>query len=230
MTRAFDEKARERFAAGKVDWPVLPTGPEMKARDLHIEQITVGQARPYIATYHYSQTMPDATKEVFAGFYDGYIVGIMVFGMGASKTIFTRIDPRIKNGEYRELTRGWVADSAPKNTNTRLIATSIKSLPPEVRFIVSFSDQAQGHEGTVYRAANFTYDGTTNGGVGSRLIDEKGHEVHPRLLGIYKMRHPNLYGSMDGPAIAKALGWTLTHKDRSTKHRFIYHRYRRGRK
>jgi hypothetical protein len=187
VTRAFDQAAREYQAGGLWGEPEVVAGG--RPRDIRVRRISVRAARPLVATYHYSRTMPDATREVFGGYFPGEVLaGIVVFGMGAGKGQYLRLLPDLRDGEYRELSRLWSPDGMPTNTESRLIATSIRLLDPSVRLVVSYADPSQGHLGRVYQATNFLYLGMTDGG--ERLVDEDGQEVHSKLLSVYRMRRP----------------------------------------
>ena len=55
------------------------------------------------------------------------------------------------------LTRLWIEDSTPKNTESYLIGNTIKLVNKEV--IVSYAEIQQGHIGIVYQATNWKYTG-----------------------------------------------------------------------
>lgn len=211
MTRAFDEAARSKVGL----FDVGLSGSE-KPRDLRVEQVSPGFARPYIASGHYSRTMPDSTREAFAGFYGDVCAGIVAFGMGANHAAFTALVPDVRLGEYRELTRLWVHEDAPRNTASRLVSGALAQLPSEVRLVLSFADTGQGHAGYVYQALNFQYCGVSRASAG--MTDENGHAVHPRLLGIYRMRHPEEYGGLSADDLMRTLGWSKS--PGSDKHRY----------
>jgi hypothetical protein len=214
VTRLFDQQARA-YIDGSL-WPATMPGGHFHPRDLEIRPATVKAARPYVARFHYSGTMPDATREVFAGYYPGSILaGFVVFGMGAGKGQYLAVLPDLKDGEYRELTRLWSPDDMPRNTESRLIGDSLRDLRG-VRLVLSYADPAKGHVGTVYQATNWLYLGMTAGG--SRLVDENGQELHSRLLSIYRMRHPDRYRGMTTRQIAASLGWSEV--PNSAKHRY----------
>ena len=176
----------------------------MPVKDMIVKQVSVKYARPYIATFHYSKTMPDSTRFVFAGYYDDKLAGIVCYGMGASKSQYTSLIPDIKKGEYLELTRLWSPDGMPKNTESKLISESLRMLPPEIKLVVSFADSNQNHVGTVYQATNWYYVGRTNGG--KVLITEDGTVQHTRLIGVYRKRHPELSGKTN-EEIMQMYGW-----------------------
>lgn len=186
-------------------------------RDMVVQRISVSSARPYIATYHYSKTMPDSTKFVYAGYYGDKLAGLIVYGMGAGKNQYTAIIPTIQKGEYLELTRLWSADCMPHNTESKLIAESLKLLPKEYKLILSFADPSRNHVGTIYQATNWYYCGMSNSG--KVLVCEDGIEKHPRLIGIYKMRHPELKKYTNGEIMAMH-NWI--YKESSGKHRYVF--------
>lgn len=188
MTRAFDRDARAYLLDGL--WGEPEGDATVRPRDIRVRRVSVKAARPFVASYHYSRTMPDATREVFAGYFPGSVLaGFVVFGMGAGKGQYTRLLPDLMDGEYRELSRLWSPDGMPTNTESRLIAASIRKLVG-VRLVISYADPSQGHNGAIYQATNFVYLGQTDGG--ERLADESGQEVHSKLLSVYRMRHPRM--------------------------------------
>ena len=211
----FDERAKLLHLSSPMLFG-MSVPPSAKPADLVVRQVPASVARPYIAAGHYSGTFPDSTRESYAGFYSETLSCVVTFGMGANHSAFTAVVPDIALGEYRELTRLWVDDACPRNTASRLVASAIAKLPPEVRLIVSFADTAQGHAGYVYQAMNFIYLGTTT--PGKNLLDDEGKSVHPRLLGIYRMRRKE-FAELSGPEIARRLGWSFS--DGSIKHRYV---------
>jgi hypothetical protein len=68
--------------------------------------------------------------------------------------------------EYLELNRMWLDDAAPRNSESRALAASIRFIRrarPAVKWIQSFADERCGLFGTVYQAAGFTYHGEHKG-------------------------------------------------------------------
>lgn len=218
MTKAFDRKLEASLSSAENFFDFYSTDGEVKPKELFVRKASVKEARPYIATHHYSKIMPDSTKDVFMGFYGDTLAGICVFGMGTGKNQYLRLIPDLKDGEYRELTRLWSPDGMPKNTESKLIGTALKLLAPEVRLVLSYADPGQGHLGIIYQATNWLYIGRTAGG--QRMINERGEEVHPRLVSMYKKRHPDLYGNMKMTEIMDKLGWKYL--DGTSKYRYCY--------
>jgi hypothetical protein len=213
MTRRFDNAARAYLTDGF--WPTLEGVPSASPRTLVVHQVSAATVRPVIAAHHYSRTMPDATRESFAAYYGQVLAGVVTYGTGVGMAQFGAVLPGLRVGQCRELTRLWSPDGMPRNTESRIIADSLSMLVG-VTLVLSYADPSRGHVGTIYQATNWLYLGMTEGG--SRLRDENGHEVHQRLLGIYRLRHPQRFANMTNDEIRAALGWTTI--DNAPKHRY----------
>lgn len=217
MTKVFDDKAREnlvkQFNPNDFKYNGVPV------KEMKVKPMTVKEARPYIATFHYSQTMPDSTKYVFGGYYDDKLCGIVAYGMGTGKNQYLSVIPTIENGQYLELTRLWCANDMPRNTESKLISTSLKMLPQSIKLIISFADDSKKHVGTIYQATNWYYLGSNKGG--KTLICEDGIVKHTRLIGMYKKRHPELK-KLSNEEVMEKYGWK--YGEAGNKHRYVYTR------
>ena len=217
----FDAQAR-----AKLKTKYLPCDlSNVKPHDLTVDKISCRAARPYIATFHYSRTMPDSSRFAFGLYYRERIVGVCVFGMGCGKNQYTAVCKDIKNGEYIELTRLWLEDTLGRNSESYFISRCLKLLPKEIKLVLSFSDSKQNHFGYIYQATNWIYLGI-NGGA-KMLINKDGYEAHPRLLGIYKMRHKE-YRNYDNERLMALLGFSWVRG--GAKHKYIYIRDKRLKK
>jgi hypothetical protein len=214
MTKVFDDNSRLTLASRLIPDNLEYNGQPVSS--LTIRKVPASFAREYISTYHYTKTMPDSTMFCFAGYYSEALAGVIVFGMGAGKNQYTALVPNIQNGEYLELTRLWSPDGMPKNTESKLITESINLLPSQIKLIISFADPSRNHIGTIYQASNFYYCGMSQGG--KVLIGNDGIEKHPRLLGIYRMRHPE-YTDLSNDSLMTKYGWR--YKDSSPKYRYV---------
>lgn len=215
MTAIFDEAARERVTSNVLRLP--QKGENISVKDITVKPLSKDMGREYIAMFHYSQTFPDSTLFCFGAFFGDVIQGVICYGMGCGKNQYTAIIPNIKNGQYIELTRLWCSDYAPKNIESYLISKSLKMLPQNIKLVVSFSDEMQGHIGIIYQAANFYYLGKNNGG--KMLEMENGIKKHPRLLGIYRMRHKE-YAEYSNKQLMELLN--LREVEGGAKHRYVY--------
>jgi hypothetical protein len=214
VTKVFDDNSRvllaSRLFGDNLEYNGAPVA------NMTVKRVLPSFAREYIATYHYTKTMPDSTMFCFAGYYGDALAGIIVFGMGSGKNQYTALIPDIQNGEYLELTRLWSPDAMPRNTESKLIMSSISMLPKEIKLIVSFADPSRNHAGTIYQATNFYYCGMSAGG--KVLVTEDGIEKHPRLIGVYRMRHPE-YSELSNDDLMQKHGWT--YRESSPKHRYV---------
>jgi len=107
-----------------------------------------------------------------------------------------------------ELSRLYLLDFIPRNAETWLIGQSVKYIKKhhqEVQCLVSYADPIAGHAGTIYRAANWRYDGDTDAG-----------RLTPRC-DYYDARTGQKYGRKgnmpDGAVVER--------KPRTSKHRFV---------
>lgn len=108
------------------------------------------------------------------------------------------------------LTRMAVAPECPKNSCSFLLSRSIKAIRSEGRFVslVTYADERVGHDGLVYKAANWTYIGKMKGS--PSWIDPKTN----RQVAI-KSTVNRTYEQM------KSLGYVNV--GTFGKHKFVYH-------
>lgn len=110
---------------------------------------------------HYLDKWPAVSTAIFALCRDDVAVGCIVFAVPPRETI------KRYGGETWELARLWVHDDEPHNTESWFIARAaklVRRLCPSVRFLVSYADPSAGHVGTIYKAANWRFDGYTDEG------------------------------------------------------------------
>lgn len=108
---------------------------------------------------HYLHKWPGVVVSTIALCLDEVAVGVAVFALPPRETA------KRYGGVTWELARLWVHDDEPRNTETWFLARAVKLIRrehPEVRFLVSYADPSVGHQGTIYRAANWREDGHTD--------------------------------------------------------------------
>lgn len=135
------------------------------------------KAAKYAVTHwHYSKSMA-AFKNVCFGVWENDIfIGAVVFGRGANNNLHKPYDLQMSN--ICELVR--VALSKHKTPISKIISLAIKLLrksQPMLRLIVSYADPEQGHEGIIYQAMNWFYEGSVKC-TPKYLLDDKW--VHAR--------------------------------------------------
>lgn len=89
--------------------------------------------------------------------------GGIVFGTGVGR--FANAHCRVAaSSEMLELTRLWLHDDLPANSESRVIGVTLRALRKgrgRYRAVVSYADEFAGHTGIIYRATNWLYMGTT---------------------------------------------------------------------
>lgn len=134
--------------------------------------------------YHYKKAnMGGGISTCFAMFIGFDLVGGAVLGI-----------PRHEN-KYKnciDIRRMACLDSSPKNSESWFLGQIIKWVIQKTEFngVLSYSDLSVGHQGTIYKAANFKEIGET---APTKWVEWNGKKYHPRSLTIdrdysYKMR------------------------------------------
>lgn len=146
------------------------------------------------------------------------IIGVIIYGIPASRALQKGICGKEEADNVIELTRLWIKDGTPKNVESFLIGNTIKKIKQEI--IVSYAEAKQGHLGIVYQASNFLYTGLSDRHVKWIIagIDDK-HSRH-----IF-----DKYGGVNESK--KMLGSKMVKTERPRKHRYVYFncgKYKKG--
>lgn len=113
----------------------------------------------------------------FGLFEEDKIIGVILYGNPTAPTTLNICgDDERKN--VIEITRLWIKDDTPKNTESYFIGNTIKLIDKEI--IIAFADPEFEHVGTVYQASNFIY--TERSKRGGRVIAIKGNKIHNKTL------------------------------------------------
>jgi hypothetical protein len=83
--------------------------------------------------------------------------GVVLYGTPSSAPLRSGIAGKENASNVIELTRLWIDDNSPKNSESYLIGNSLKHCGKEI--VVSFADTQQNHLGIVYQATNWLYTG-----------------------------------------------------------------------
>lgn len=132
----------------------------MSAGKLVVADLDKRILRDMIARNHYSRTCTMITVG-YGVWYDGVLSGGIVFSIGTGKYA-NKYCPICKPWEIIELTRLWLADYMPKNSESRVIGVALRVLKKgrgRFRAVLSYADETFGHIGTIYQATNFRYMG-----------------------------------------------------------------------
>lgn len=113
-----------------------------------------------IRACHYLNRWPGTTVAVFRLESNTNPVGVIVYSL-PPREIFKRYNVTLA----WELSRLWVSDEMPRNTESWFIAQTVRWIRrnrPSVGALVSYADPSQGHVGTIYKASNWKADGRTD--------------------------------------------------------------------
>ena len=159
-----------------------------------IEMIGAELAHPFIERWHYSERVPTG-KNIFFGWFVGLfeLYAVADYGIGInpyqSKFLSKETGESVTNSGLLELKR--LCRSEPKQEGyplTAFLARCHKLLKRrDYEYSVSFSDPSYGHNGGVYKAANFDYLGKTNAEY--HVVDQDGNARHRRYPYRYARRN-----------------------------------------
>jgi hypothetical protein len=116
-------------------------------------------ARDVIVRRHYTHSFPGGTQLTLGVFRYNSLQGIIVFGVGPQNAfrLVNSAEPR----DCLTLTRLWLSEMLPANSESRSLGIVLKSLRrnTDLKFLITYADGAQGHVGTIYQATNWLYTG-----------------------------------------------------------------------
>jgi hypothetical protein len=181
-----------------------------------IERIQYSTAMYFVVKYHYLHRK--APCEMAFGLIENstsQICGVIVYGTPSSATLRRGICGDTESDNVIELTRLWVMDGTPKNTESYFIGNTIKLVDKEI--VVSFAEIEAGHVGTIYQATNWVYTGLSAKRT-DWTID--GVELHGQTIA-------DKYTAKE---VREKFGDKFSLKDRPLKHRYIYFNCNKNRK
>jgi hypothetical protein len=175
--------------------------------DWSVRPIDNATAQDVVVKHHYLHRKAPCSQ-AFGLFDDaGELRGVVMYGTPSSSSLRAGIAGKEHANNVVELTRLWIDDSTPKNSESYLIGNSIKHCGKEI--VVSFADTSQNHLGIVYQATNWMYTGLSAKRTDWQVqgIEKHGHTWADKYTAV-EMRE--LFGDK----------FTLV--PRSRKHRYIY--------
>ena len=136
---------------------------------LQVREISLKQARPFIVKWHYSQLVPTGKNIFFGGFIGDDLYCVADYGIGVNgyqapflnRVIGKEVVGKATLVELKRLCRKEPKVSSSPLTKFLSIC-HIMLRRKGYKGVVSFSDPEQGHNGGIYKAANFKHLGGTN--------------------------------------------------------------------
>jgi hypothetical protein len=177
--------------------------------DYTIREVTSQEATKMVVEFHYLHRRASAMH--CFGLFDGEeMIGCVIYGKPASPSLCVGVCGKEESDKVIELTRLWIRDNTPKNTESFLIGRSLRLLPKQKDIIVSYAEIDAGHLGTVYQATNWIYTGKSD------------RHVEWRLDGLSGSHSRHLFDEHGGVNGAKEFfGERLHRHERPRKHRYI---------
>lgn len=199
-----------------------------------IRSIEKSTAKDIIVKNHYSHkwTLCKVAYGIFyksnleSSFIEGeteILIGTCVYGNPVGRSAANSFSSIINSNEVFELTRLWIADGFGKNIESWSISQTFKLIKkefPNIKIIMSYSDEEQGHRGCIYQAVGFYYQGNK----GIALMPNYSVSLYgpPNYKWIHSRTVMSMWGSHNIEYLKKHIGKTFWRKKESSKHRFFY--------
>jgi hypothetical protein len=168
--------------------------------NLKIDWATHEAAKYACENWHYSKCLPVGKLVKVGAWENNKFIGVVVFGRGATPNLGKPYN--LNQDECVELVR--VALTNHFYPVSKIMAFAVKFLKrsnSNLKLIVSFADQSQGHHGGIYQANNWVYTGA---GSPAKFYIIHGKLTHPRSIGA-KGLVQNLNGAKQIDVNAKAI-------------------------
>ena len=188
------------------------SNPSPALHDIRVRPIPFVAAKLILVKHHYLHSLPGGTKLVFGVFMRDRLQGAIAFGAGPQNA-YCLVDSATPD-DCLTLTRLWLSDELPSNSESRVIGISLRYLKrfTTVKFLVSYADPSMGHYGTIYQATGWIYTGLSEAMPMFDMGD--GKPRHSRTLshafGSHSLKHFTSHG-VNVKVVAQP-----------RKHRYIY--------
>lgn len=188
-----------------------------------IDLIDKNVAKKLIIENHYSHKWTSCRHAI--GLFDkDDLIGVAVYGFPVGRQTVKSITPNLENSEVLELTRLWLIDEAPKNSESYFIGKTFDWLRKntDVKVLISYSDPMQDHTGVIYQATNWLYQGNNTMLIKGYLHKINGEIMHPRSV-------VALYGTIKVDELQK-IDPNYERIEMKKKHRYLYILHKKDRK
>ena len=174
-----------------------------------VKKIKSSVGKDFIRKHHYTRSCHNGPM-CYGLFREDDLIGVIAFATPISENVRASVYGPDRKNEVTELHRLIILDGTKTNAESWFIAKALKLLKkdrPNYSAVVSFADETQGHVGTVYKATNALYQGTTAKAWFFR--DQENRLRHPRQSGHNVTRE-------------EAEEWGWTRERREAKHRYLF--------
>ena len=191
-------------------------------------------AKEIVEKYHYSHRL-SSCRYPLGVFYqtdnehkfftepEEKLIGVACYGFPVGRRVIGSIfsEEILETRNLLELTRLFVHDGYGKNIESYVISQTFKWIrenAPRIKVLVSYADPEQNHDGAIYQATNWIYQGCGDFQLAptySLRLTENGEWMHSRS--VYSK-----FGSANPKKMVKSIGHDFWLKKEATKHRYIY--------
>ena len=179
--RGATPKTEGKLLEGQLNWFDML---EAQNAEKVVRRITYEETKPFLLNIHYARRMPCIT-DAFGLFVNGELVGVVTYGVPASRPLCIGLAGVENEKNVRELNRLCIRpdlNGGGRNYASFLVSHSLKMLPNGT-FVLSYADTAWTHVGYIYQACNFLYTGMSAkrkdtyqpGGLHPRAYDKNNH-------------------------------------------------------
>ena len=183
------------FMSNELDFTNVPIN-EFKVTLCKLRSIST-----FIEKWHYSKNVNGLNiSYCFKLSYKNEIVGAIIYGKLGMANVWKKYTQNFE--KLLELKRLCCIDKTPKNTESYFISRTLKWLKQNTNIdtIISYADPYHGHEGIVYQATNFGYEGKTSPG---KVILFNGITYHDKTIRNYNNGKLKPYSQRLRDALAK---------------------------
>tara|TARA_R100000458_G_C8218759_1_gene203800 strand:- start:279 stop:941 length:663 start_codon:yes stop_codon:yes gene_type:complete len=183
--------------------------------DYQISLVDKAIARELIVANHYSHKW-SSCRYALGLFLGDELHGVAIYGFPVGRQVVKSISPQLENQDVLELTRLWLKDEAPKNSESFFIGQTFKWLKENTntKVLISYADPMADHLGVIYQATNWLYQGNNTMLVKGYLHRLNGEWMHPRSV-VAK------YGTVKASKLLE-IDPEYERKELKKKHRYIY--------
>ena len=186
--------------------------PTSALQSIRITPIKFGIAKRILVKHHYLHSMPGGTQINLGVFVEDRLQGVLTLGVGPSNA--HRLVEGAAPSDCVTLTRLWLSDELPKNSESRVLGIALRSLSKatSIKFVLTYADPNAEHIGTIYQATNWIYIGESQAMPLLDLGDGVGRHTRTvaHRFGTHSLEHFRKHGM------------TVKRIPQAAKHRYIY--------
>ena len=199
-----------------------------------IREIPKSTAKKLIKKYHYTHSFSSCryalgifyevgSQHKFFDDVDEKLIGCLSYGYPVGRSVVGSIfkdETILKTNNILELTRLFIHDGFGKNIESYSISQSfkwIKEHAKDIKVLVSYADPTVKHNGSIYQATNWTYQGA-----GLNLMPNYSVSLTKPYKWIHSRTVFSRFGSHNIEKLKDAIGHTFWRMRELEKHRYVY--------